>query len=565
MKRLLSLVILVFTLFGCSTRVEKSKSGSIFFSIDNVNARTILPDVSKINPAKYVLSFTGPDTMNNMELTNKNGSVPNIAIGTWKVDILAYDNTDLSIAKIIAKGSKDNIIVESGKTTTANINIDLLQTAGVKGNTSLLLDWSFDSTVIDGFDGKIRNIEESSYRSIANSNFTITSNSLKYVDNLESGFYILNINLKKGSDIKIPYWEVIHIYDNVDSSKEVVLKASDFTGIPSNPVSVDSEEVKGGIKLSWIDNNNIETGYVVERYNPITNSWVVIATLPGGSEEYIDNSAPENVDNKYRVKAINDDGESSGTETGYIMWGKPIPGKPAGGKNGETSSSNITHNSFDLTWTDATDSTPGSGLKYKVVISESNNISSVSQTDIPTSADGKTLVIDWSPMPGTMPFKIDSLKDNTTYYVNVLVKDSVGNISSYVEATGNPATILQVTTLSGSGTLEVSITVNAIPDLNIVFQKGNGEPISNRDVLMGNSPIALRTSQVYDSYIWIVENTDISLTSPAGYTITPKTPATSEILTIGANTLDIGLRTITVICKKDDKSYSERISIIVGN
>lgn len=117
--------------------------------------------------------------------------------------------------------------------------------------------------------------------------------------------------------------------------------------------------------------------------------------------------------------------------------------------NGAITPSNITTSGVQLDWAKASDDiTAQEDLEYQVYQSSSNNIDTVS-----------TIELNGTPLGGytkdSNSFNVTGLVANTTYYFNVIVKDTDGNKSAY--------TMQQVTTLalnkpptSSNGTIDVN-------------------------------------------------------------------------------------------------------------
>ena len=117
--------------------------------------------------------------------------------------------------------------------------------------------------------------------------------------------------------------------------------------------------------------------------------------------------------------------------------------------NGAITPSNITTSDVQLDWAKASDDiTAQEDLEYQVYQSSSNNIDTVS-----------TIELNGTPLDGYIKdsnsFNVTGLAANTTYYFNIIVKDTDGNKSAY--------TMQQVTTLalnkpptSSNGTIDVN-------------------------------------------------------------------------------------------------------------
>lgn len=117
--------------------------------------------------------------------------------------------------------------------------------------------------------------------------------------------------------------------------------------------------------------------------------------------------------------------------------------------NGAITPSNITTSGVQLDWAKASDDiTAQEDLEYQVYQSSSNNIDTVS-----------TIELNGTPLDGYIKdsnsFNVTGLAANTTYYFNIIVKDTDGNKSAYM--------MQQVTTLalnkpptSSNGTIDVN-------------------------------------------------------------------------------------------------------------
>ncbi len=80
--------------------------------------------------------------------------------------------------------------------------------------------------------------------------------------------------------------------------------------LPVAPGGLSAIASSGTISLQWNDNSLIETGFKVERANPVTGQYAQISTLPRNSKNYNDNSVSAGETYTYRVRAFNDAGNS---------------------------------------------------------------------------------------------------------------------------------------------------------------------------------------------------------------------------------------------------------------
>lgn len=87
---------------------------------------------------------------------------------------------------------------------------------------------------------------------------------------------------------------------------------------PKGPLEV-KDVTKDGCKLKWKkpddDGGKPITGYVLEKYDQKVGRWVPIGKTPGTAEEFDVTGLQEGQHYKFRVKAVNDEGESEPLET----------------------------------------------------------------------------------------------------------------------------------------------------------------------------------------------------------------------------------------------------------
>ncbi len=135
--------------------------------------------------------------------------------------------------------------------------------------------------------------------------------------------------------------------------------------------------------------------------------------------------------------------------TQFTIANPTKPNNPPIISNGTITTSNITTSGVQLDWAKASDDISAQeDLEYQVYQSSSNNIDTVSTIELNgTPLDGYT--------KDSNSFNVTGLAANTTYYFNVIVKDTDGNKSAYM--------MQEVTTLainkpptSSNGTINVN-------------------------------------------------------------------------------------------------------------
>lgn len=123
---------------------------------------------------------------------------------------------------------------------------------------------------------------------------------------------------------------------------------------------------------------------------------------------------------------------------------------PSPGNSGIVSVSLATASSMQVTWTKGTDNVTDAGyLTYGVYYSTSDNISSVQDAE----ANG-TLASAF--VKNSSFLIVRNLEPETTYYFNVVIKDSAGNKSSYVSTSGTTLADIEAPVPGGSGTITAS-------------------------------------------------------------------------------------------------------------
>lgn len=102
--------------------------------------------------------------------------------------------------------------------------------------------------------------------------------------------------------------------------------------IPTAPGNLVAVEEGEQIHLTWQDNSNNETGFVLER-SPDQSNWAVIANVSPNLTEYLDTSLTTDGTYFYRLRAINGVGQSSSVASNAIAF------------NGQNTSTGSTSNS----------------------------------------------------------------------------------------------------------------------------------------------------------------------------------------------------------------------------
>jgi hypothetical protein len=205
---------------------------------------------------------------------------------------------------------------------------------------------------------------------------------------------------------------------------------------------------------------------------------------------------------------------------------------PTPGNSGTLSFTNVQTNSLTLNWNIASDlSTSSSALMYKVVGSTADNIGTIESAQL--TDNGRFVVQDWTSNISSV--NVGSLATGGSYYFNVLVKDSLENIYSYISnnqsLTGDPG---------------ISITLNVPTDETITFDQ------SNNLIVNQTSTLNVSVIETFDSYEWSCYGLDLSM-------------ETGSSASIDCNLLDPGVHRLTVYITEGGIPYSNTLQFIIQN
>lgn len=199
----------------------------------------------------------------------------------------------------------------------------------------------------------------------------------------------------------------------------------------------------------------------------------------------------------------------------------------AGGESGETTVTALPlgPETIGLSWEEASDNS-NNDLEYMVVISTSENIESISDAQLNGS-----IVCEWT--EDINSFEVNGLLPDTTYWYNVLVRDSAGNISTYQYGV--------ITTPSADGSLNIQITLEGVSELSISFLDSSNQVITGTPIFP--------------------KDEIVTITVPESIGVVKKWIVDSSELNSSGNSLNLDLTSIHI-----DRSLEiHRITVIVEN
>lgn len=88
---------------------------------------------------------------------------------------------------------------------------------------------------------------------------------------------------------------------------------------PQAPSDLMAEELSGGAHLTWQDNSDNETEFMIMRKLEADADFTTVATVPFDTAQYHDAPLEPGVTYMYMVMAMNDFGESTSGEVGFAL------------------------------------------------------------------------------------------------------------------------------------------------------------------------------------------------------------------------------------------------------
>jgi hypothetical protein len=203
-------------------------------------------------------------------------------------------------------------------------------------------------------------------------------------------------------------------YRNMENISEVYTPTFPTDTPPSAPSGLSSADDGSNIELTWTDNSDNESGFIVERSDDAGATFTVLATTTASATSYSDNTALVDTSYDYRIKATNTGGDSAYTNTATHF--NPTPSVPT------ALSAFALPSQINLTWT------LGFFEGTSIVIERSTVGGGVGFTQIGTEGPAMTTHSDTTVAP------------STTYYYRVRVlKGSFSSAySSETSITSNP-------------------------------------------------------------------------------------------------------------------------------
>lgn len=212
-----------------------------------------------------------------------------------------FRDSDLSVLLVKPRIDRTNlkaIMIRAGKQVKLDVD--------VRGEPPPVITWSHkDTEVKSDANYEIINVDY-------NTKFALNDALRKH-----TGVYTIKAVNKHGQDVA-----------------EVEITVLSAPGKPKGPLKV-TDVTKNSAKLKWgkpeDDGGLPVTGYAIEKLDKATGRWVPVGKALGNETEFDVKGLQEGHDYQFRVKAINEEGESEPLETERSIKAKnpfDLPGKP---------------------------------------------------------------------------------------------------------------------------------------------------------------------------------------------------------------------------------------------
>ncbi len=342
---------------------------------------------------------------------------------------------------------------------------------------------------------------------------TYNGNTVGYLD----GHYKVKGTACPGSYI-IPH--IAALRDNVNSRKNGVATPSGPSGLAAVVVSATQ------IKLTWVDNSGIESGFKIERSTSSTSGFAQIATVGVNIKTYTSSGLAAGTRYYYRVRAYNAGGDSPYSNTANAITKDTIPGAPT-----SLAAVAVSDVQINLTWAQAMANEDG----FRIFRSTDN----VTFTQVATAGINAT------------SYSNTGLAGNRIYYYKVAAYNTAGNSAFSNTASDTTApqapTALTVSTVAGTtnwNKLTLAWVDNASAEVGFKIERGTA--VAGPFTQIGTTAAGVATYQdtglaAVTTYYYRVRSYNANGNSAYTAVVSKATPNAPPLLTaIGDKTVAAG-------------------------
>jgi hypothetical protein len=330
----------------------------------------------------------------------------------WHCHILAHEEMDMMHSLVFAVPPRPPLITNATVTGPAN-------------NPTVDLTWTDNSIKEAGF--TVQRASDFNFTTGLRS-FNVAENAVGYSDttvanNAAYWYRVLAIGNKVGDTATYP-GSLGFPTMTADSASNImpVVVGTPTTAVPADPTLLNATVQAGPqVRLTWRDNANNETGFVVERCTvvpPATScsnfAQIAVTAAGGGAETYIDTAVTVGNTYFYQVWAVNALGRSVNPTNTDSATVPAVPAVPANFRVRAVKNATGPNYTATLTWASATNPT---------------NFTIQRATNATFTANLRTFT-----PAGAARNLTQTVNRNTTYYYRIRANDSISGSSAWSNA-----------------------------------------------------------------------------------------------------------------------------------
>lgn len=168
------------------------------------------------------------------------------------------------------------------------------------------------------------------------------------------------LSLKRVNYYQEPNLDENHVFQlEAERSNPISACAGNCDLVPVSPTNlIVTDTLANAITIIWTDNSLIETGFVIERSEEESTTFVEAGRVNANIETFTDTGLLQSTDYRYRVKAINEEYSSSYSNIVELKTARDVNSGPT-----ELQMTGRTASSISLSWEDNTSSETGFSIE----------------------------------------------------------------------------------------------------------------------------------------------------------------------------------------------------------
>lgn len=306
---LCALLTALILLSACNFQVAL-KTGSIALQWGSLDgSKTVFPfDPALSAVHHYDIVFTGPEgQVETLEdVTGASAEKPYLPVGTWTIEVIAYNASDNVLGRGIASG-------EVKASSTTKITVKVMPSG--EGTLEFTVTWKDNHLVKDTMkiEAALLPDGQSDYVPVT---LQVEGQSALYSGKLGSGSYNVLVKLiDESSNVLWGKLETFHLYEDLSTKADFSILQSEMNSAPEKaPILTASDRSYDKIRLLWDEGSARSEKYVIERKTLDTN-WEVLTSRQYKTLSYVDASLGVATKYFYRIRAENFFGTSSWSDT----------------------------------------------------------------------------------------------------------------------------------------------------------------------------------------------------------------------------------------------------------